>query len=78
MRASVLVLGPLLAKYGTAEVSLPAVARSVAAFDLHIKGMQSLGAEVTVEHGFIKARASRLRGARHVFDMVSVGATRTC
>ncbi|RNF86052.1 UDP-N-acetylglucosamine 1-carboxyvinyltransferase [Montanilutibacter psychrotolerans] len=76
MRASVLVLGPLLAKYGTAEVSLPGgCAIGSRPVDLHIKGMQSLGAEVTVEHGFIKARASRLRGARHVFDMVSVGAT---
>ncbi|HEY4582339.1 MAG TPA: UDP-N-acetylglucosamine 1-carboxyvinyltransferase [Lysobacter sp.] len=76
MRASVLVLGPLLAKYGHAEVSLPGgCAIGSRPVDLHIKGMQSLGAQVTVENGFIKARAERLRGARHVFDIVSVGAT---
>ena len=76
MRASVLVLGPLLAKHGAAEVSLPGgCAIGSRPVDLHIKGMQALGAEVSVEHGFIKARADRLRGGRVVFDMVSVGAT---
>jgi len=76
MRASVLVLGPLLAKYGHAEVSLPGgCAIGSRPVDLHIKGLQSLGAEISVENGFIKARADRLRGARHVFDIVSVGAT---
>ncbi|MBB1088142.1 UDP-N-acetylglucosamine 1-carboxyvinyltransferase [Lysobacter sp. SG-8] len=76
MRASVLVLGPLLAKYGHAEVSLPGgCAIGSRPVDLHIKGLQALGAEIVVEGGFIKARASRLKGARHVFDMVSVGAT---
>ena len=76
MRASVLVLGPLLAKYGHAEVSLPGgCAIGSRPVDLHIKGLQSLGARITVETGFINARAERLKGARHVFEMVSVGAT---
>ena len=76
MRASVLVLGPLLAKYGAAEVSLPGgCAIGSRPVDLHIKGMQALGAEINVDHGFIKARADRLKGGRVVFDMVSVGAT---
>jgi UDP-N-acetylglucosamine 1-carboxyvinyltransferase len=76
MRASVLVLGPLLAKHGAAEVSLPGgCAIGSRPVDQHIKGMQALGAEVSVDHGFIKATAKRLRGARVVFDMVSVGAT---
>ncbi len=76
MRASVLVLGPLLARYGAAEVSLPGgCAIGSRPVDQHIKGMQALGAEVSVEHGFIKARADRLKGGRVVFDMVSVGAT---
>ena len=76
MRASVLVLGPLLARHGAAEVSLPGgCAIGSRPVDQHIKGMQALGAEVAVEHGFIKARADRLRGGRVVFDMVSVGAT---
>ncbi len=77
MRASVLVLGPLLAKYGAAEVSLPGgCAIGSRPVDLHIKGMQALGAEVSVDHGFIKARVNgRLKGGRVVFDMVSVGAT---
>ncbi|MEO6171378.1 MAG: UDP-N-acetylglucosamine 1-carboxyvinyltransferase [Lysobacter sp.] len=76
MRASVLVLGPLLAKYGHAEVSLPGgCAIGSRPVDLHIKGLQALGAQITVENGFIKASAKRLRGARHVFEMISVGAT---
>ncbi|RMH94108.1 UDP-N-acetylglucosamine 1-carboxyvinyltransferase [Lysobacter pythonis] len=76
MRASVLVLGPLLARHGAAEVSLPGgCAIGSRPVDQHIKGMQALGAEVVVEHGFIKARAGRLRGGRVTFDMVSVGAT---
>ena len=76
MRASVLVLGPLLAKYGDAEVSLPGgCAIGSRPVDLHIKGLQALGADISVDHGFIKASAKRLKGARHVFDMVSVGAT---
>jgi UDP-N-acetylglucosamine 1-carboxyvinyltransferase len=77
MRASILVLGPLLAKFGDAEVSLPGgCAIGSRPVDLHIKGLQALGAKIDVEHGFIKASAKgRLKGARHVFEMVSVGAT---
>jgi UDP-N-acetylglucosamine 1-carboxyvinyltransferase len=76
MRASVLVLGPLLAKFGAAEVSLPGgCAIGSRPVDLHLKGLRALGAEIAVENGYIVARAERLRGARHVFDMVSVGAT---
>ena len=77
MRASVLVLGPLLAKFGDAEVSLPGgCAIGSRPVDLHIKGLQALGAEISVDHGFIKARsAGRLKGARHVFELNSVGAT---
>jgi UDP-N-acetylglucosamine 1-carboxyvinyltransferase len=76
MRASVLVLGPLLAKFGAAEVSLPGgCAIGSRPVDLHLKGLRALGAEIAVENGYIVARAERLRGARHMFDMVSVGAT---
>ncbi|GHE32109.1 UDP-N-acetylglucosamine 1-carboxyvinyltransferase [Vulcaniibacterium thermophilum] len=76
MRASVLVLGPLLARYGHAEVSLPGgCAIGSRPVDQHIKGLQALGAEVVVEHGYIKARAERLKGARYVFDMVTVTGT---
>ncbi len=76
MRASILVLGPLLAKFGHAEVSLPGgCAIGSRPVDLHIRGMQALGAEVTVESGFVKAKCDRLKGGRFVFDMVSVGAT---
>jgi UDP-N-acetylglucosamine 1-carboxyvinyltransferase len=76
MRASVLVLGPLLARFGAAEVSLPGgCAIGSRPVDLHLKGLRALGAEIAFENGYIVARADRLRGARHVFDMVSVGAT---
>ncbi|WP_240098072.1 UDP-N-acetylglucosamine 1-carboxyvinyltransferase [Thermomonas flagellata] len=77
MRASVLVLGPLLARFGDAEVSLPGgCAIGSRPVDQHLKGLEALGARITVEHGFIQARsAGRLRGARHVFELVSVGAT---
>ena len=77
MRASILVLGPLLAKFGDAEVSLPGgCAIGSRPVDLHIKGLQALGARIDVEHGFIKASVKgRLKGARHVFEMISVGAT---
>ncbi len=76
MRASILVLGPLLARHGAAEVSLPGgCAIGSRPVDQHIKGLQALGAEITVENGFIKARASRLKGARFVFDMVTVTGT---
>ncbi len=76
MRASVLVLGPMLARHGQAEVSLPGgCAIGSRPVDQHIKGLQALGAEIVVEGGFIKARAGRLKGARHVFDMVTVTGT---
>ena len=76
MRASVLVLGPLLARHGAAEVSLPGgCAIGSRPVDLHIKALEALGAEIVVEHGFIKARAGRLRGGHVDFEIVSVGAT---
>ncbi|PZO64320.1 MAG: UDP-N-acetylglucosamine 1-carboxyvinyltransferase [Pseudoxanthomonas suwonensis] len=77
MRASVLVLGPLLARFGDAEVSLPGgCAIGSRPVDQHLKGLEALGARIEVEHGFIRARVDgRLRGGRVVFDMVSVGAT---
>ena len=76
MRASVLVLGPLLAKFGAAEVSLPGgCAIGARPVDLHIKALEALGATITVEHGFIRAHAERLRGGHVVFETISVGAT---
>jgi len=76
MRASILVLGPLLARHGAAEVSLPGgCAIGSRPVDQHIKGLQALGAEIAVENGFIKARAKRLKGARFVFDMATVTGT---
>ncbi|HEY9143237.1 MAG TPA: UDP-N-acetylglucosamine 1-carboxyvinyltransferase, partial [Arenimonas sp.] len=76
MRASILVLGPLLARFGHAEVSLPGgCAIGSRPVEQHIRGLQALGAEVTVENGFIKARAERLRGGRYVFDMITVTGT---
>ncbi|MFC6839063.1 UDP-N-acetylglucosamine 1-carboxyvinyltransferase [Xanthomonas theicola] len=77
MRASILVLGPLLAKFGAAEVSLPGgCAIGSRPVDQHIKGLQALGAEISVENGYIKATSNgRLKGDRYVFDMVSVTGT---
>jgi UDP-N-acetylglucosamine 1-carboxyvinyltransferase len=76
MRASILVLGPLVARFGQAEVSLPGgCAIGSRPVDQHIRGLQALGAEITVENGYIKARASRLKGARVVMDMVTVTGT---
>ncbi len=78
MRASVLVLGPLLARFGEARVSLPGgCAIGNRPVDLHLKGLAELGAEVTIESGYIDARApgGRLRGGRVSFPFVSVGAT---
>ncbi|MBF6990967.1 UDP-N-acetylglucosamine 1-carboxyvinyltransferase [Cupriavidus sp. L7L] len=76
MRASILVLGPLVARFGEARVSLPGGcgigARPV---DQHIKGLQAMGAEISIEHGFIHARARRLKGARVVTDMITVTGT---
>ncbi|MBX3622263.1 MAG: UDP-N-acetylglucosamine 1-carboxyvinyltransferase [Rhizobacter sp.] len=76
MRASILVLGPLLARFGEAKVSLPGgCAIGSRPVDQHIKGMQAMGAEITVEHGYIHARARRLKGARITTDMVTVTGT---
>ena len=76
MRASILVLGPLVARFGQAEVSLPGgCAIGSRPVNLHIKGLQQLGADVTVENGYIRAKAGRLRGARIVFDLVTVTGT---
>lgn len=76
MRASILVLGPTLARFGEATVSLPGgCAIGSRPVDLHIKGLVAMGAEVIIEHGYVKARAKRLRGTNIVMDMVSVGAT---
>ncbi|MFQ6093938.1 MAG: UDP-N-acetylglucosamine 1-carboxyvinyltransferase [bacterium] len=76
MRASIYVLGPLVARLGRARVSLPGgCAWGPRPVDLHIKGLQELGAEIDVEHGYIVARAERLKGAHIHFDISSVGAT---
>ena len=76
MRASILVLGPLVARFGEARVSLPGgCAIGTRPVDQHIKGQQALGAEITVEHGYIVARATRLKGARISTDMVTVTGT---
>jgi UDP-N-acetylglucosamine 1-carboxyvinyltransferase len=76
MRASVLVLGPLLARCGRARVSLPGgCAIGARPVDQHVKGLQAMGAEITVEHGTMHASAKRLRGARIVMDMVTVTGT---
>lgn len=76
MRASILVLGPLVARFGQAEVSLPGgCAIGSRPVDQHIRGLQALGAEISVENGYIKARAKRLKGARIVMDMVTVTGT---
>ncbi len=76
MRASILVLGPLVARFGQAVVSLPGgCAIGSRPVNLHIKGLQALGADVTVQNGYIKARAKRLRGAHIVMDLVTVTGT---
>ncbi|MGI9235497.1 MAG: UDP-N-acetylglucosamine 1-carboxyvinyltransferase [Woeseiaceae bacterium] len=76
MRASILVLGPLLARFGEADVSLPGgCAIGARPVNLHVAGLQAMGAEVVVEDGFIKARADRLNGAHIVFDTVTVTGT---
>jgi UDP-N-acetylglucosamine 1-carboxyvinyltransferase len=76
MRASILVLGPLVARFGEAVVSLPGgCAIGSRPVNLHIEGLQALGAEVSVENGYIKARAKRLKGARIYLDMVTVTGT---
>jgi len=76
MRAAILVLGPLLARYGQAEVSLPGgCAIGSRPVDQHIRGLQALGATIRVENGYIHARAGRLKGARIVMDLVTVTGT---
>ncbi|MHB1951987.1 MAG: UDP-N-acetylglucosamine 1-carboxyvinyltransferase [Acidiferrobacteraceae bacterium] len=76
MRASILVLGPLLARFGEAEVSMPGgCAIGSRPVNLHIKGLQAMGAEITIEDGYIKARAKRLKGAHICMDAVSVTGT---
>ena len=76
MRASVLVLGPLVARFGEARVSLPGgCAIGSRPVDLHIKGLQAMGAQISIEHGYIHAQAKRLKGARIFFDIVSVTGT---
>src|SRR5262245_53209353 len=76
MRASVLVLGPLLARCGRAKVSLPGgCAIGQRPVDQHVKGLQAMGATITIEHGYMHAEAKRLRGTRIVMDMVTVTGT---
>ncbi len=76
MRASVLVLGPLVARYGKARVSLPGgCAIGARPIDQHLKGLAAMGARIDLEHGYVNARARRLRGATIVFDMVTVTGT---
>lgn len=76
MRAAILVLGPTLARFGEVRVSLPGgCAIGSRPVDLHIKGLQAMGAEITIEHGYIHARCPRLQGARIVMDVVTVTGT---
>src|SRR5579872_2623057 len=76
MRASTLVLGPLVARCGRARVSLPGgCAIGARPIDLHIKGLERLGAKITQEHGYIEASATRLKGAEIVFDKITVTGT---
>ncbi|MFJ7567371.1 UDP-N-acetylglucosamine 1-carboxyvinyltransferase [Herminiimonas sp. NPDC097707] len=76
MRASILVLGPLLTRFGEARVSLPGgCAIGTRPVDQHIKGLQAMGAEITIEAGYIHAKAKRLKGARIVTDMITVTGT---
>ena len=76
MRASVLVLGPLLARHGHARVSLPGgCAIGARPIDLHLKGFAAMGAEISLDHGYVEARVDRLKGANIYFDMPTVGGT---
>ncbi|MDE2388382.1 MAG: UDP-N-acetylglucosamine 1-carboxyvinyltransferase, partial [Betaproteobacteria bacterium] len=76
MRAAILVLGPLLARAGEAEISLPGgCAIGLRPVDQHIKGLQAMGAEIAIRHGYIHAVAKKLHGARIVFDIVTVTGT---
>jgi UDP-N-acetylglucosamine 1-carboxyvinyltransferase len=76
MRASILVLGPLVARYGRADVSLPGgCAIGARPVNIHVAGLQAMGADIHIENGYIRARASRLKGARLVLDTVTVTGT---
>jgi UDP-N-acetylglucosamine 1-carboxyvinyltransferase len=76
MRSSILVLGPMLSRFGRADVSLPGgCAIGSRPVNLHVKGLQAMGAEITVENGYIKARVKRLKGTRLVMDLVTVTGT---
>jgi UDP-N-acetylglucosamine 1-carboxyvinyltransferase len=76
MRASVLVLGPLVARHGSARVALPGgCAIGVRPIDQHLKGLAKLGADIAIENGYVVARASRLKGARIATDLVTVTGT---
>jgi UDP-N-acetylglucosamine 1-carboxyvinyltransferase len=76
MRASVLVLGPLLARFGRARVSLPGgCAIGARPIDLHIKALEKLGADVAIEHGYVEARSPRLKGGEIFFDRITVTGT---
>ena len=76
MRASILVLGPLLARFGRADVSLPGgCAIGARPVNIHVAGLQAMGADIQIEGGYIRARAPRLRGARLVLDTVTVTGT---
>src|SRR5437764_3487196 len=76
MRASTLVLGPLVARFGRARVSLPGgCAIGARPIDLHIKGLQLLGAKISLAHGYVEAQAARLRGATILFDLPTVTGT---
>src|SRR5690606_13881806 len=76
MRASVLVLGPLVAKMGKAKVSLPGgCAIGARPINFHLTALEKLGAKITLENGYVIAEAKRLKGARVVFEFPSVGAT---
>lgn len=76
MRASILVLGPMVARFGKARVSLPGgCAIGMRPVNLHIKGLQAMGAEIDIEHGYVVAKANRLKGARIFMDIVTVTGT---
>ncbi len=76
MRASVLVLGPLVSRLGHARVSLPGgCAIGARPINLHLKGLEAMGAKITLDHGYVEARAERLHGARICFDLPTVGGT---
>src|SRR5699024_6615370 len=76
MRASIVVMGPLLARLGKAKVALPGgCAIGTRPIDLHLKGFEAMGAKIKIENGFVEAYAEKLHGARIYLDFPSVGAT---